>query len=1010
MTTTTSVFQHYPDYFNSIEECENFKCLPKIQTNTRYRNFCQTHFTAGDEEQFEEYKHCITDNNSYIDNDVILNDDHIWDKYKNIDHSSVSNTFRYMFYKFKKGIYVKIVNNQLKVFLPFSNSNFINEWHNSLDVSDSKTLFKYVCSVEKRNYNEKNINFNISSWYANNFLVRYEYPIKEGDTNVCVIKNMLEELCLSKTVPDIEFFINRRDFPLHHKDSYEPYSDLWNCANKPLISHNYSKYSPILSMCKNDSFADILIPTHEDWTRVQSEHNIYFPHSLRSIIRSNINKNWDSKKPIAIFRGASTGKGVTIETNPRLKASYISSKNYIDEKDNLIYLDAGITKWNVRPRKILGSNKLETINIESLPFSLVDEMPIELQSNYKYILHINGHVSAFRLSVELSLHSVILIVETEWKTWYSHMLKPYIHYVPIKNDLSDLIDKIKWCKNNDSKCKEISDNAFEFYKQVLSKDNILTNLQETLNTVKQNIGDYHCFNVLYKDILLEEESKLVNSYLKTTKKPKKFNKLEILPTRRSYGLLKCISFLLVSHKNNLLTNIKDEKLDENIIYSSKSTNIYCISYDKRIQFCIKKTLIDKKDKENIHEVFVGLFCINNILRHIPNFCFTYGFLNNNEIINEFIPDSLSLFDYIKSDTFDFKTYIFIIFQVALAIQVAQNQFNFVHYDLTSWNILLQNIEKPIQIDYLLDENTCVSLKTNLIPIIVDYGKSYFIHKHQHHGFVKLFKFTKSQDILSLLVNTIYQILTYQHLSKTDFYYLMKLANFLTGNNFRKKHFENSKDMKSFLNHQKKYSLLIDHTDDDLPNVSPVLLFDYITKVFKFYNFDYIIKERVKYIPYMNTCDEELMYRIIINKRINNKYFNKRIKTIIDDKNDEEKINRLNTILTNYKVFLNNDTKKLYKRLRKITLTRKILKKDNEYVYAYKKLNVNYDEKDLYSISKIKEIFRKVKGVNIDYKTIPYKFEDVIMKRLDITNISDFENIIQKLSQTNTHFKQKLTKL
>ncbi len=25
--------------------------------------------------------------------------------------------------------------------------------------------------------------------------------------------------------------------------------------------------------------------------------------------------------------------------------------------------------------------------------------------------------------------------------WFSHLLKPYIHYVPVKSDLSDLIEK-----------------------------------------------------------------------------------------------------------------------------------------------------------------------------------------------------------------------------------------------------------------------------------------------------------------------------------------------------------------------------------------------------------------------------------------------------------------------------------------------------------------------------------------------------------------------------------------
>ena len=52
-----------------------------------------------------------------------------------------------------------------------------------IDTSDSRKLFEYSCNTESRKFNEKNINFNISTWYANNFLLRYEYPINEGEEN-----------------------------------------------------------------------------------------------------------------------------------------------------------------------------------------------------------------------------------------------------------------------------------------------------------------------------------------------------------------------------------------------------------------------------------------------------------------------------------------------------------------------------------------------------------------------------------------------------------------------------------------------------------------------------------------------------------------------------------------------------------------------------------------------------------------------------------------------------------
>jgi hypothetical protein len=39
---------------------------------------------------------------------------------------------------------------------------------------------------------------------------------------------------------------------------------------------------------------------------------------------------------------------------------------------------------------------------------------------------------------------------------------PWVHYVPIQADFSDLVEKIKWLKQNDEKAKEISKNAVLF--------------------------------------------------------------------------------------------------------------------------------------------------------------------------------------------------------------------------------------------------------------------------------------------------------------------------------------------------------------------------------------------------------------------------------------------------------------------------------------------------------------------------------------------------------------------
>ena len=105
---------------------------------------------------------------------------------------------------------------------------------------------------------------------------------------------------------------------------------------------------------------------------------------------------WNDKKEIAIFRGSSTGQ----IDNIRIKACLLSKKTDL--------LDAGITKWNCRPRiEISKSPYLQLINKHNL--KLTNFLSPEDQSKYKYVLNIPGHVCAYRLSLELSMGSVSFI-------------------------------------------------------------------------------------------------------------------------------------------------------------------------------------------------------------------------------------------------------------------------------------------------------------------------------------------------------------------------------------------------------------------------------------------------------------------------------------------------------------------------------------------------------------------------------------------------------------------------
>ena len=841
--TTTERFQNIPDFYSSRQECLNANKNDE-QTNPRYTYFTQTHFTAGDEEQFEYYRDAKNYNvcmkeislHSNIFKDQLYKE---WDKYKNLDATAVINTFRYIFHKFKKGIFVKIANNKLVVFLPFSKSCYTNEWSKQINIDPKfKDLFsflKYVSELGGHNFNGKGINTDVEQWYGNNCIIRYDttrigkyyYPT-EGDTNIGNMKNMLEVLCKERKLPDIEFFINRRDFPLLTRDSTEPYNNIWNTYDKQLISHNYPQYVPILSMSTSDRYADIAIPTYEDWARVQSLHNVWFPRSC-SDYNTNFNKDWSSKKPTAVFRGGSTGCGVTIETNMRLKLSYLSHVTKPDT-NGIPYLDAGITKWNLRPRKIQNEKYLKTIDIKTLPFRKVPFLsPLE-QSNYKYIINVDGHVSAFRLSLELNMGCVILLVKSNWKMWFSNLLIPYTHYVPVKPDLSDLIDQIKWCRDNDEKCQEIVSNAQTFFNTYLQRDGIMDYIQKILSDLKDEIGIY-----LYNSedpLTVQINNELESFSYKFPETNKTINDINSVPSiGRCYGKLQGIHWIV----NMVLSSNDFENIAvKDTTYDFKNklgavTKWRMADFD----FILKSTTDSQKTFEHIHDAYVGLNGINNLTKLIPNFAYMFGYYNSGDgranAIVEYIHGE-TLYEYIRSDMFKFDEYLVIIIQLCLAIEVAQKHCALVHYDLTPWNIILQRLSgDPISIDYMISYDKILRIKTNIIPIIIDYGKSHIINNQTHHGFINMFEVNTYQDILTLLIKSIDQIVTTKVLNKKDFHNLLYLSNFISGTSYRKDKFISANSVREFMKKAGKYSCLIS-SKDGLDHLNPMELIKYIYRL------------------------------------------------------------------------------------------------------------------------------------------------------------------------------------
>lgn len=93
-----------------------------------------------------------------------------------------------------------------------------------------------------------------------------------------------------------------------------------------------------------------------------------------------------------------------------------------------------------------------------------------LVETYSILIDIEGAGYSGRLKHLLWSHRPLLLVDRPHKEFFFEYLKEWEHYIPVKRDLSDLIEKTKWCLNNYDKSIIIAENAFQFSKLYLTRD------------------------------------------------------------------------------------------------------------------------------------------------------------------------------------------------------------------------------------------------------------------------------------------------------------------------------------------------------------------------------------------------------------------------------------------------------------------------------------------------------------------------------------------------------------
>lgn len=126
----------------------------------------------------------------------------------------------------------------------------------------------------------------------------------------------------------------------------------------------------------------------------------------------------------------------------------------------------------------LGKKYPQYLIVEELQKSYLPTM--EDQAKYKYLIDTRGNAWSCRLQTLLKLGRVVFIADRPYRDWYFDKMRPMEHYVPVKEDMSDLIEKYCYMERHPELYDKIVSNLREFVEENLMPRRIVFEAKEII--------------------------------------------------------------------------------------------------------------------------------------------------------------------------------------------------------------------------------------------------------------------------------------------------------------------------------------------------------------------------------------------------------------------------------------------------------------------------------------------------------------------------------------------------
>ena len=211
----------------------------------------------------------------------------------------------------------------------------------------------------------------------------------------------------------------------------------------------------------------VAFQTHASFSHIRLIPDVYFfiSHGYKHFKATLAGRaaDWSAKAPVAFWRGTTTGweypLGADFDSvmdgmrkSPRFRLCKISA-------DHANVMDAKFTDVVQAPgqdEKTRVADALKSERLIGARYSQYDFI------KFKYQIDVDGNANSWSLFNKLLMGCCVLKIASPWSQWYYGELKPWTHYVPVAEDLSDLLDKLEWCRSHDDQARSIGEAGKSF--------------------------------------------------------------------------------------------------------------------------------------------------------------------------------------------------------------------------------------------------------------------------------------------------------------------------------------------------------------------------------------------------------------------------------------------------------------------------------------------------------------------------------------------------------------------